>query len=207
LDEAHTFLDPRQTRSTISAFLTYWITQAGKRKLAVSYSSHLSGMVMPAVRNLTGTVIKCHTPRPGGAVWFNSYSQQELVRALAWKQEPPRDKRSYLSARGVHAMWKVYNPAEVIDPFAYYRSQFNTSRAGKKLLEAQDRADSAILPANGLMRGRPSGAALQDKRMDALEGALARIVDQNERIMSGQVGYDPAPHGPLKTFGIEEDSD
>lgn len=205
LDEGHTVLDPRQTRSAISAFMTYWIVQAGKRQLAVDYSSHLEGMVMPAVRNLTGTVVRCQTPRVGGAVWFDSFNQQKLVKALAWKQDPPKEKRSYLPAHMVRELRRLYDPGEVIDPFAYYRSQFNTSRAAKKILEAQDGAETAIAPSNGLMRGRKSAAAIQDERMELLERQLARFVDQNERIIAGDIPYNPPPHGPTKTFGIEED--
>jgi hypothetical protein len=145
--------------------------------------------------------------RKGGAVFLDSYNYQRFMRLKMWQNEKwPETKPRTISARAVWETFKVYHPGEVIDPFAFYRSRFNTTGAAKKILAAQDDVESAITPANGLMRGRPSAAALQDKRMTSMEAMLAQVLDQNKRFMSGEMGYDPAPHGPLTTFGVEEDA-
>lgn len=131
-DEAHTWLDPRRSGSSIAGYLTAFMMQAGKRNLLIIYTTHLAFMVMPFLRELTSITFKCDTPDKGKHIFLDVCDENAVQKAIRYGRQVPPDSRWVFRGSKVFG-W--YDPNEPVDPFAYAFSKFS-GRSGKATRKA-----------------------------------------------------------------------
>lgn len=116
IDEAHVYWDTNLMRGARGIALTHMIAQCGKRGLVIVYTSHLTGMVAPRVRELTQMQIKCRTENEGRTVLWNVRDPRDWREAADNNMPPPPD--NLLVLHDGYRQFKWYDTDEFIDPFA-----------------------------------------------------------------------------------------
>ncbi len=135
LDEFHTYMDPSAGGGILQAMLTRLLVQCGKRGLPVLYTTHLSGMVPPRVRELTTINVYCDTPDQGRTQFLNVTDLSAQRKAFHLNQQPPDE--SWLVLHHADVLNKWYDTNEPIDPMAAMRSVAASAR-GRRILRALD---------------------------------------------------------------------
>ena len=131
LDEAHVYFGNNVSGGTAGDMLTAFITQAGKRGLVVLYTTHLSGMVGPRIRELTTVTIKTSTPNEGRTAYWDVYDDKAARIAYDAGYDPP--DRNLHVLHNAWKWWHTYDCDEPIDPFSMMRA-LTATRRGKQVI-------------------------------------------------------------------------
>jgi len=178
LDEFHTYMDPSAGGGILQAMLTRLLVQCGKRGLPVLYTTHLSGMVPPRVRELTTINVYCDTPDQGRTQFLNVTDLSAQRKAFHLNQPPPDESWLVLHNASVLNPW--YDTNEPIDPMAAMRSVAASAR-GRKILRALDGTHDEIDQSKSDLRAEAGELRNQIRMQQVMNGEALPIRGRSGR--------------------------